>query len=193
MTRLNIAGGELSEKVAQKSKASAQLGRDVLNRVVEQVQRRMISSGGGDGGGSDNDGTGGDSGDGYWARAQGLLDQLMSHLDRKTEQLQTSIENLTLAEMAGASTEPGMLKRLGRGAASGVGGIMSFYGGVWSSVGNLAKGGTGMLGNLAGRCSQAVAQKATGSWTFTFKDKTDPSCWLAICGWVVTSISKPET
>lgn len=162
-TAREYSAGMMS-KLNERTQQASSLSQEFIGKIVDRVQDRMAATESPiQTGGSGGDGTGSESGTGdYWTRARELIQEILTHMDRKTEQLQESLENLTLAQMAGDSDEPSALKRLGRGAASGLGGIMSFYGGIWKSVGNVASGGTGMLKNLTGKMFQGRGEQGDG-------------------------------
>jgi hypothetical protein len=168
---------DMMSKLNERAEQASTMSQEFIGKVVERVQDRMASR-------NESSQTGGSGGDGgeppaqpedYWTRARELVQEILTHMDRKTEQLQDTLENLTLAQMAGDSDDPGALKRLGRGAASGLGGIMSFYGGMWKSAGNLASGGTGMLKNLAGKMFQGRNAKSDGIMDIYVKGHAKPA------------------
>jgi len=174
--RVRSRSADMMTQLSDKTEQTSTLSQDFLGKVVDRVRDRLattVESAPTGGAAGDVDESGG--GDDYWTRARGLVQEILTHMDRKTEQLQETLENLTLAQMAGDSNDPGMLKRLGRGAASGLGGIMSFYGGIWKSAGNLAAGGTGMLRNLAGKMFQGKGQQGDGIMDIYIKGHKRPA------------------
>lgn len=143
-----------------KSKTSSLFG-DMRGAITKRMEARQVS----DAGAPQTEHSGG--GGGFWSEARNMLAEIKDHMDRKTSELVDAIQNISLLGGDG-DKKPGALKRLGGKAADGVGGILSYYGSMFKTGGNLiagaSQGARGILGGIGGRIGGMIRGK----------DKEDP-------------------